>query len=444
MSTSTFNRRNFLKGAGMTALVGAAPAISIADDDDGQGLFQSDAYDFDTVYSRVGTNTARWDGPPRRYPGGEFKYGMGVATTDFEVAPCITDALAERSKHRTWGYMSSMDSLVEAIVNWNGERNGLELDPKGIQITGALLPGMIAALNAVSPTGTKVVHLSPDYSGFYGITKFTRTLIDDSEMVYRNGRYEIDWDDLEARLADPETYSMIVCNPHNPVGNVWTEEELLRIGRLCLENDVVVLSDEIHSDFVRSGHEYIPFSRLPDKDVIENSISFNSLSKTFNLAGMKNAYFHSPNRKLFKRVQRNHYPTINTLGCVAHEAAYRDGADWLDQLLVYLDDNHRFVEKYVAENMPSIVCNRAEGTFLSWLDCSKVMDAVGAAENAAEKEVTPEVWFRDWLVKNSGAYLNAGSVYGKGSPGYMRFNLGSSRKVIKAALGAMAQTVNAV
>ena len=167
MSNSTFNRRNFLKGAGMPALVGAAPAISIADDDDGQGLFQSDAYDFDSVYSRVGTNTARWDGPPRRYPGGEFKYGMGVATTDFEVAPCITDALAERSKHRTWGYMSSMDSLVEAIVNWNGERNELELDPKGIQITGALLPGMIAALNAVSPTGTKVVHLSPDYSGFY-------------------------------------------------------------------------------------------------------------------------------------------------------------------------------------------------------------------------------------------------------------------------------------
>lgn len=431
-----------MKGAGLTALAGAAPAVTIADDDDGGGLFRNGKYDFDTVYERGGTNNARWDTPARRFPG-DFKYGMGVATMDFECAPCITEALAERCKHRTWGYMSSTDSLREAIAEFNAERNNLELDPSTIQLSAGVYPGLIAALRTVSRPGSKVVQLSPAYSGFYFMTRHTYTNIDDSELIRDKGRYEIDWDDLAMRLADPEAQSMIVCNPQNPTGNVWTEDELMKIGQMCLENNVVVLSDEIHSDFVRPGHEYVPFARLPDKDIVNNSVSFNSASKTFNMAGMKNAYWHTTNDKLLAQVQHHHFSTVSTLGCVASEAAYRDGADWLDQLLVYLNDNHAFVENYIAKNMPSVGYNRPEGTYLTWLDFSKTMEAIGAADKAAEKDVTPEVYMQEWLVRNSGVYLNPGSNYGKGGPGQMRFNAGSSRKVVKAALDHLAEAVNA-
>lgn len=435
------NRRKFLKGAGMTALATAAPATAIADDDEGKPLFRSGNYDFETVYDRAGQNCARWDSPAKRYPGGEFRYGMGVATMDFECAPCITDALAERCKHRTWGYMSSTDSLKESIAQFNAERNRLELDPSMIELSSGVYPAMIASLRTFSRPGTKVTLLSPNYSGFYYMTRHTYTVADNSEMYLQDGRYEIDWDDLEMRLADPETQSMIVCNPQNPTGNVWTEAELLRIGELCLKNNVVVLSDEIHSDFVRPGHEFVPFARLPDKAVVANSLSFNSGSKTFNMAGMKNAYWHSPDPKLMERVKHNHFSTVSTLGCVANEAAYRDGSEWLDQLLAYLDDNHKFVENYVAKNMPGVGYTRPEGTYLSWLDFSKTMDAIGAAEMAAEKSVTPEIYLQDWLVMNSGVYLNPGSNYGLGGPGNMRFNVGSSRKVIKSALDALAGAI---
>lgn len=435
------NRRNFLKGAGMTALASAAPATVIADDDEGAPLFRSGNYDFETVYDRAEQNCARWDSPARRYPGGEFKYGMGVATMDFECAPCITDALAERCKHRTWGYMSSTDSLKEAIAEFNAERNNLELDPSAIQLSSGVYPGMIASLRTFSRPGTKVALLSPNYSGFYYMTRHTYTIADDSKMYLQDGRYEIDWDDLETRLANPETQSMIVCNPQNPTGNVWREDELLKIGELCLKNNVVVLSDEIHSDFVRPGHEFVPFARLPDEAIVANSLSFNSASKTFNMAGMKNAYWHSTDPKLLERVKHNHFSTVSTLGCVANEAAYREGSEWLDQLLAYLDDNHKYVESYVTENMPGVGYTRPEGTYLTWLDFSKTMDAIGAEEMAVRKEVTPEVYFQDWLVMNSGVYINPGSNYGLGGPGNMRFNVGSSRKVIKAALDAMAGAV---
>jgi cystathionine beta-lyase len=444
---SGFNRRNFLKGAGMTALAGAAGSatgVAIADDDEGQGLFRTDHYDFDTVYHRAGFNCSRWDSPAKRYPGGEFKYGMGVATMDFECAPCITDALAERCKHRTWGYMSSTDSLKEAIAEFNVEHNKLELDPSTIQLSAGVYPGMIASLRTVSRPGSKVVLLSPNYSGFYYMTRHTYTIAEDSQMVENNGRFEIDWDDLAGKLASPEVQSMIVCNPQNPTGNVWTEAELLRIGEMCLQNNVVVLSDEIHSDFVRPGHEYVPFARLPDKGIVDNSLSFNSGSKTFNMAGMKNAYFHSTNDKLLEQVKHHHFSSVSTLGCVASEAAYRDGGPWLEQLLAYLDDNHRFTEEYIAKNLPSVRYNRPEGTYLTWLDVSETMEAIGAGEKAVAADKTPEAYFQDWLVMNSGVYLNPGSNYGHGGPGHVRLNVGSSRKVVKAALDAMAGAINSV
>lgn len=432
------NRRAFIKSAGMTALaaggIGATATPLMAAE---QGRMKDGKYDFDTVYDRRGTNCSRWDTPARKYPQGQFKYGMGVATMDFAVAPCITEALAKRCQHHSWGYVSSTETLRQAISGWHGERYDFDLDPESIVVAAGVYPGVIAALRTFSPPGSKVAMLSPAYAGFYFHCRHTNVVANDSEMIYRNGRFEIDWDDLESKMT-ADTQAMIVCNPHNPTGNVWTEEELLRIGRLCLENQVVVLADEIHSDMVRGGKTYVPFASLPDKAVVNNSVTFNSGSKTFNLAGMKNAYFYSSNPKIIERMKLNHFAAVNTLGNEANEAAYRDGADWVDQMLVYIDDNHSFVEQYVKRNLPQVGYVKAEGTYMTWLDFSKVMDSIGAAEMAAEQDKVPEIYFQDWLVEHSGVYLNPGNTYGKGGAGHMRMNLASPRSVVKDSLDSMA------
>ncbi len=439
------NRRAFLKNAGMTALaagaVGTGSAAAVAAESSGGPV--GGKFDFDTPYNRVGTNCARWDTPPINFPDGKFKYGMGVATMDFEAAPCISEALAERCKHHNWGYMSNVDSLSEAIVTWNGERHDIDIDPESIVIAAGVYPGIIAGLRTFAPPASKVLLLSPVYDGFYYHISHTHTVANDSPMIYRNGRYEIDWADLESRMT-PDTQTMILCNPQNPTGNVWSEEDLLRIGRLCLENQIIVLSDEIHSDIVRAGHDYVPFARLPDRDVVNNSVTFNAVSKTFNLAGMKNAYFHSTNPVLLERIKLNFRADLSTLGVVANEAAYREGGEWIDQLLPYLDDNHTFVENYIAENIPLIGYKKAQGTYLSWLDTSRVLEAIDAYEIAATMDMTPEYYLQAWLVEKSGVYLNPGSNYGTGGAGHMRMNLGSSRIVIEEALDSMAAALRKV
>jgi cystathionine beta-lyase len=263
----------------------------------------------------------------------------------------------------------------------------------------------------------------------------------DSQMRRENGRYEIDWADLESKMTS-DVRAMIICNPQNPTGNVWTEEELLRMGRLALEHNIVVLSDEIHSDVVRSGHKYVPFASVPDEAVVNNSVSFNAISKTFNLAAMKNAYFYSKNPTMLARVNTYHRAEISTLGVVANEAAYTHGAEWFDQANAYLDDSHTFVENYIKEHMPDVGYTRNEGTFMTFLDFSKVMDAIGAEELAkAHGKTSAEAYFQDWLTEKSGVYLNAGSSYGTGGEGHMRMNIASSRRVLQEVFDAMAAAV---
>lgn len=443
------DRRAFIgkvvRGAGMTALAGSASLAthSTTAAPAERARLRGGGYDFDTPYDRRGSNCSRWDSPERRY-GDKFKYGMGIASMDFEAPPCIAEALAERCQHHSWGYLSSMASLKDAIVDWNGERHGIDLDPREIEISAGVYPGIIAALRSFVPAGTKVLMLSPIYSGFYYHCDHTRVDAVDSPLVFRNGRYEIDWQDLESRMT-PEVNAMIVCNPQNPTGNVWTEEELLRIGRLCLDHQIVVLADEIHSDIIRAGHKYVPFASLPDREVVNNSVSFNAISKTFNLAGMKNAYFYTKNPVLMGRMKQNHRGDINTLGVVANEAAYRHGGEWFDQVLPYLDANHSLAENLVRESLPSVGYKRSEGTFMTWLDFSAVMGALNAREMAAMHGLeSPEHYFQQWLVEHSGVLLNPGSDYGTGGAGHMRMNLASSRLVVREAFDAMAEAIRRV
>ena len=232
---------------------------------------------------------------------------------------------------------------------------------------------------------------------------------------------------------------------HRTQLGTWKQDELLRLGRLALEHNIVVISDEIHCDVVRSGHKIVPFASLPDRDVVNNSVTSTAISKTFNLAGMKCAHYYSKNPTLLARINQHHRAEISTLGVVATEAAYKHGRDWFNQANAYMDDTHTMIENYIKQNIPAVTYTRNEGTYMTFLDVSKVMAAVGAEEQyKSHGKRTPEAYFQDWMVYNSGVYLNPGSAYGTGGEGHMRMNIASSREVVSDVLDAMAAAINKV
>ncbi len=443
------NRRAFLKGASMTALAGAvgtgaAGAVAATK----PGLING-KYDFDTPYNRIGSDCVKWDSQITAF-GDKVKVGMGIADMDFRAAPCIGEAMAERMKHENWGYLSAeaYDAFREVIADWNIDRYGVKVDPKSIVIATGVHPGLIATLKTFSPPASKVLLMTPTYNGFYSDLANSRTIKNESEMVFEDGRYTIDWDDFEARMTS-DTQSLLLCNPQNPTGNVWTEEELLRIGELCLKHQVFVLADEIHADFVRTGKKYTSFASLPDKDIVNNSATFKAITKTFSMPASKNAYWFSTNQVALERIERNHHAGINTLGVVANEAAYRYGRDWLDQLLPYLDANHQYVEDFLKENLPQVGYTKSEGTFLSWLHFGEIMDEVGVVEKSAASQMTDNPMteteaFESWLVENSGIQLNDGEGYAKGGKRCMRMNIGCSRMMLNKALNQMAEAISSV
>ncbi|HAK54816.1 MAG TPA: hypothetical protein DCP38_04945 [Acidobacteria bacterium] len=444
------NRRMFLKSAGMTALAGAATSgtslvAPVAAATPAQ-MGNSD-FDFDTPYDRVGTDSSKWDGIMRTYGAENIRVAMGVADMDFKCAPAITQALRERIEHENWGYLSMPSDFRQAIADWNQTRYGLEVDPETIQLSDGVHPALIAALKAFARPGSKVLLTTSTYNGFYGDLRASQTVAENSPMILENGRYRMDFDDLERRITR-DTDALILCNPQNPTGNCWSEQDLLRLGRICLEKRVVVLADEIHCDFVNQGQKYVPFMSLPDREVVANSVTFKSGSKTFSLAAMKVAWFFSTNPEYMRLVQAQHSAQTNTLGVIAHHAGLRGGEDWLDELLIYIDGNHNYVEEYIRENIPLIKYTKAQGTYLAWLDVSELAERIGASAAAAEasqnapRPVTPETIVSRWLVENANVYVNAGSSYGPGGEGHMRMNLGTSRQLIKLALDNIAAAVS--
>ena len=448
------SRRTFLRSAGTTALVGAAGAAgatnaaahTIAGQRSPARPFPPalDDYDFDEVYDRMGTDSVRWDRAVEQF-GDDVVAGMGVADMDFRAAPCVTRALAERCTHENWGYMHRPDSYAEAVAEWERRRYGLEVDPSTIVFTTGVHPGLIAALHTFSPPGTRVLLQTPTYAGFYTDTRFTRTVADDSPMlVDAEGRYSIDFDDFERRARRCNTF--ILCNPQNPTGNCWSAEDLTRMGEICLRHRVIVLADEIHRDFVTSGNAYTPFASL-DRELVDNSMTFTSSSKSFSLAAMKVAWYHTTNPDLLERVKLNTRADLSTLGMVASRAALKEGEPWLNDLLAYLDANHDFVQSYVRDKLPGITHHKGQGTYLAWLNVAEFADRIGAAVTAAREsaegsaDVTAEKIVQRWFAKRAGVFLNPGSNYGTGGEGYMRMNLASPRVIVERALDNMAAAV---
>ena len=440
------SRRTFLRRAGVAAVLGAVgtrpnPAGA-------QGLPATSSrqtFDFDEIYDRRGSESIKWDRPIEGVQE-VIEVGMGIADMDFRAAPCITDALARRCEHENWGYLERPESYTQAIVEWNQRRYGLEIDPNSIELTSGVHSGLIAALRTFSPPGSSVLMNTPTYDGFYNFElRFTRTVAEESEMQVVDGRYQVDWDDFERRAGRANVF--LLCNPQNPTGNCWSEEELLRMGEICLRHRVIVLADEIHCDFVTAGNRYTPFASLPDRDIVNNSLTFKGVSKSFSLAAMKAAWYFSTNLDLLERVRSNTRVDLSTLGMEANRAALIEGDDWLDQLLPYIDANHDFVEAYLRDNVPSVKYTKAQGTYLAWLDVSELAERVGAHDMAVVESrtsasvVTAEQIMQRWFGNHARIYLNPGSAYGTGGTGHMRMNIATSRLLIQKALDNIAAAV---
>jgi cystathionine beta-lyase len=458
------NRRAFLRNAGMTALVGAVGSgtplgVAAAAAAAVPAAAVNGKFDFDTPYNRFGTDSVKYDQPNRTYGKGSVEVGMGIADMDFRVAPVITKALLDRMQHENWGYLDMQGPMAksfnEYIVGWNKKRYGLTVNPESVVLATGVHPGIIATLRTFSPPGTKVLLNTPTYNGFYGDLNYTKTIAEEVPMRLVNGRYSMDFDEFEHHIG-PDTNAYILCNPQNPTGNCWSQDDLMKIGEICLKRRVVVLADEIHCDFVTKGNKYTPFASLPDKAIVNNSVTFKAASKSFGLAAMKCAWFFSTNKDYLDRVKAMNRADLTTLGMIASHAAYQGGEDWLNQCVDYIDGNHDYVVQYVNANIPMIKCVKPQGTYLAWLDVSAIADKIGAKDLAAEANkktmggggrgatVTPEMMVERYLVRHAKVHLNQGASYGLGGANHMRMNIATSRKTLEVALTNLATALKTV
>jgi cystathionine beta-lyase len=448
------NRRAFLRNAGMTALVGAVGSGSPVAAAAATAAFAANGkFDFDTPYNRFGTDSTKYDQQIRVFGKDSVQVGMGIADMDFRAAPAITKGLLERMQHENWGYLDmngpAMKAFTDGIVSWNKRRYNVDINPDSLVITTGVHPGLIAALRAFSPPGSKVLLQTPTYNGFYGDLRATNTIAEESPLKLVNGRYAMDFEDLERRISH-DTNTLILCNPQNPTGNCWSKEDLLKLGEICLRRRVVVLADEIHCDFVTKGNKYTPFASIGNKEIVNNSLTFKAASKSFGLAAMKCAWFYSDNPDYLARVKAQNRADLTTLGMIASKSAYSGGEEWLNECVDYIDANHDFVEQYIKANIPMIKSYKPQGTYLTWLDVSAVADKINAKQLAEEANrslkagaspVSPETMVERHFVKTAKVHMNAGTSYGLGGQNHMRMNIATSRKTLQLALDNLARAL---
>ncbi|MFF0826041.1 MalY/PatB family protein [Brevibacillus sp. NPDC003359] len=387
-------------------------------------------YNFDEVIDRVRTDSIKWS---KKHLQGNFgneeSIPMWIADMDFKVANPIIEALTERAQHGIFGYGHKSDEFLEAAVNWQKKRNVWDIEKEWILFT----PGIIPALNFIVETfcnpGDKVIIQSPVYYPFANIITNNGCRIANNPLVLNNGRYEMNFSELERIAQDSRTKLMFLCSPHNPVGRVWTVEELQRLGKICLENDVLVVSDEIHSDLIYQPNQHIPFGKISEEFKM-NSIICTSPSKTFNLAGLHISDIIIPNEKL--RSELNHkLSTIDidpgSFASVAQIAAYNKGEEWLEQLIIYLQENLDFIDNFLKERIPRVKIIRPEGTYLAWLDFSDLQ--------FTEKEL------QQLMQKKAKIALDDGYIFGVGGEHFQRINFACPRTILQKALESIEKSL---
>ena len=375
-------------------------------------------FDFDSIVDRRGTNSYKWDSAA------DGVLPMWVADMDFRTAPAVADAVARRAAHGIFGYTRVPDAYYDAVTSWFGRRHGWTIDRDWIIYTSGVVPAISAVIKALTVPGDKVIVQTPVYNCFFSSIRNNGCEIVSSPLLRRGDTYEMDFADLERKAADPRAKVMLLCNPHNPAGRVWTPDELTRLGNICLQNDVTVVSDEIHCELVYPGYKYTPFASLSEA-FLHRSVACVSPSKAFNIAGLQIAnivvYDADLRRRIDKAININEVCDVNPFGVEATIAAYNDGAEWLDQLIVYLRGNYEAMADFCRSELADFPIARLEGTYLVWMDCRKL----GLKSEDLEQT----------LVDEARLWLNAGTMYGAAGEGYMRWNIACPRSVMLDGLG---------
>jgi cystathionine beta-lyase len=388
-------------------------------------------FDFDTVLDRRGTGSLKWDFPARKL-GAPEALPMWVADMDFAAPPAVTEALARRLGHGVFGYASFPEAVREAAADWMAGRFGWEIRPEWISIAPGVVPSLYACVRALTRPGDGVIIQTPVYPPFFSAVEATGRRLVRNPLRFENGRWGMDFADLERRI-DERTRTVILCSPHNPVGRVWTDEELRRLAGICLERDVVVVSDEIHGDLVFRGHRHVPFASL-GLDIAERTITLAAPSKTFNIAGLAASLSIAPNRahrEGFRReFARTGWELPNVFGLTAMEAAYRGGGPWLDDLLVYLEAGADRLDRFFSERLAPLRFYKPEGTYLA------LVDGRGLGLN-------PGAW-NEFLLRKAGVYLNEGTAFGEETAGFSRLNFACPHAVLDEALSRMERALGGI
>lgn len=370
-------------------------------------------YDFDKTIDRRATNSYKWDSAP------DGVLPMWVADMDFRTAPAIIDALQKRVAHGIFGYTRVPDAYYDAVTSWFSRRHGWDIDREWIIYTSGVVPAVSAVIKALTVPGDKVIVQTPVYNCFFSSIRNNGCEIVSNPLRRTADTYEMDFDALERCAADPRAKVMLLCNPHNPAGRVWTSDELTRLGNICLRNGVTVVADEIHCELVYQGFKYTPFASLSDA-FLRRSVTCVSPSKAFNIAGLQIANIVAFDNDLRSRIDKainiNEVCDLNPFGVAATIAAYNEGEEWINQLVDYLHGNYEAMAEFCRRELPEFPITRLEGTYLVWMDCSSLGMPSDALEHA--------------LLDDARLWLNAGTMYGAEGEGYMRWNIACPRSVM--------------
>lgn len=380
-------------------------------------------FDFDQVVERRNTDSLkydfahRWDLPEGLLP-------LWVADMDFPAPPVVLEELEKRVRHGIFGYSDDPgSSYFDALYQWYDKRFGWQIEEGWLIKMPGVVFAVCMAIQALTSEGDAVLIQPPVYYPFFSSVANNNRRVVENPLLYENGKYTMDFEDLEKKIVEENVKLAILCSPHNPVGRVWTEEELTRFGQICVKHGVPVVSDEIHADFISPGHKHTVFASI-SPDFAESTITCTAPTKTFNLAGLQIANTIVSNQTLRRKVRnamhRAGYHQVNVMGLTACRAAYREGGPWLDALNGYLQKNLAYLRQFLAEHLPQIHLVEPEGTYLVWLDCR----GLGLTDQELEHR----------LFHRAGIWLDEGPMFGTGGSGFQRINIACPRPVLEKAL----------
>jgi cystathionine beta-lyase len=399
-------------------------------------------YNFDQEINRKGTQSTKWgviqdrDNPSHwhttdDYHGENRVLPLWVADMDFPAPKPVVDALVRRAQHGIFGYTIRTDNYDRAVVNWMKRHHGWDVEPGWIVSTPGVVPAVNLLVRTLTKPGEKVLIQRPVYYPFSSAIEKNGGEIISSSLTLNGDRYEMDFDDFERKAADPAATLYILCSPHNPVGRVWSREELIRIGKICLKHQVLVVADEIHADLIYKGITFTPFAAISE-ELAENTVVCTAPSKTFNLAGLHTANIIIPNPSLKHRFQQalnscGMGKWANPFGVVACETAYNEGDEWLAQVMIYIEDNLDYMAAFIDRNIPGIRVIRPEGTYLVWLDC---------------RELGLDKWaLKRLMLDKARIFPDEGFIFGTEGEGFERINIACPRSILADALGRIRRAV---